>query len=87
VVRTVLVAADSRPPPAPTSDRGTPYSLAVAEQRQIPHSVLLTLDGLGHAAYLGGHSSCINAAVERYLFDLQLPPPGTVCQLDSPGPA
>jgi hypothetical protein len=68
-------------------DNATPYELAAAEQRQIPGSVLLTLNRVqGHGAYLSDYSSCIDVAVERYLFELHLPPSGTVCQPDQPVP-
>jgi pimeloyl-ACP methyl ester carboxylesterase len=68
-------------------DNATPYALAAAEQRHIPNSVLLTLNRVhGHGAYLSNYSSCIDAAVERYLFELHLPPSGTVCQPDQPVP-
>jgi TAP-like protein len=43
----------------------------------MPGSVLLTRDGDGHTSYLS--SPCAQAAIDRYLIDLTLPHPGTIC--------
>ncbi|WP_242904560.1 alpha/beta hydrolase [Actinomadura terrae] len=58
-------------------DVSTPYPDAQNVARQIPGSVLLTYDGIGHRAY--NRSACINAAVNRYLLTLRTPPPNTHC--------
>jgi hypothetical protein len=39
------------------------------------------LDSYGHTAQ-GGLSRCIDEAVDAYLIDLRLPPPGQVCRPD-----
>lgn len=61
-----------------TNDPATPYSGAVAVNRQISGSVLLTRNGNGHTAY--GTSACATQAIDMYLIDLTLPAPGTVCR-------
>jgi pimeloyl-ACP methyl ester carboxylesterase len=41
---------------------------------------LITYEGWGHTAYgNGGPSACVNAAVDRYLIDLEPPEPGLRC--------
>ncbi|MWK40354.1 alpha/beta fold hydrolase [Actinomadura sp. J1-007] len=55
----------------------TPHPWAANVQRQIPGSVLLTYDGVGHETYL--HSPCGRAATDRYLLTLNTPAPGTHC--------
>jgi pimeloyl-ACP methyl ester carboxylesterase len=62
-------------------DPATPYEDAQSTERLLANARLLTLDSFGHAAQ-GGLSRCIDDAVDRYLIDLQLPPPGLVCQPD-----
>ncbi len=61
-------------------DPATPYWDAVTVSEQLPGSRLLTLDGWGHTAI--GESACVDAAVARYLVDVELPAEGTVCQPD-----
>ena len=39
--------------------------------------MLLTYDGTGHGDY--GNSGCARDAINAYLLDLKLPPPGTHC--------
>jgi pimeloyl-ACP methyl ester carboxylesterase len=66
-----------------THDPATPYPGAVALVKQARNARLLTMDGDGHTAY-GGNSSCIDSAVEAYLFDGALPAKGTVCKQEVP---
>jgi pimeloyl-ACP methyl ester carboxylesterase len=60
-------------------DPSTNYTSAVKLDGLLPNSALLTLDGYGHTAR---GSSCIDAALARYLVDLTTPAPGTVCRQD-----
>ena len=60
-----------------THDPSTAYVWALGLQAQIPGSTLLTRDGEGHTSYVT--SDCGRAAIDGYLVDLALPPPGTVC--------
>jgi pimeloyl-ACP methyl ester carboxylesterase len=60
-----------------TNDPATPYAEAVAVNKQIAGSVLLTRQGNGHTSY--DASPCSHAAEDVYLIDLTLPAPGTVC--------
>lgn len=62
-------------------DPATPYEDAVSTSKLLASARLLTLDEYGHTAQ-GGLSRCIDAAVDRYLIELQLPPAGLVCQPD-----
>jgi len=48
--------------------------------RILPRGRLLSLNGYGHTTLLS--SSCTATAVDRYLVDLALPRPGTVCAPD-----
>jgi pimeloyl-ACP methyl ester carboxylesterase len=64
-----------------TFDPATPYGNAVALSRELPNSRLLTLDGWGHTAF-SQPSTCALQAEIRYLVDLRLPAPGTVCRPD-----
>ncbi len=61
-------------------DPATPYSGAQTVARMLPSSRLLTLDGWGHTSL--GKSSCVDAAVSRYLVRQQLPADGAVCRPD-----
>ena len=61
-----------------TRDPATPYRWSKALAGQLASGTLLTFDGDGHTAYLGG-SSCVAEAVERYLITAAPPPDGTVC--------
>lgn len=61
-----------------TNDPSTPYAWSERLTDAIPGAVLLTRDGDGHTAYLGGNS-CVDAAVNTYLLDGTPPPAGTVC--------
>jgi len=60
-----------------THDPSTSYTWALSLQAEMPRSVLLTREGYGHTSYLS--SPCAQAAIDRYLIDLTLPRPGTVC--------
>ena len=64
-------------------DVATPYRSAVRLVQQMGNARLLTMIGDGHTAY-GGNSACIDAAVEAYLFELQLPAEGTKCRQEVP---
>jgi hypothetical protein len=61
-----------------TGDPATPYAWSQALRKALPGSVLLTREGEGHTAYLGGNQ-CIDEAVDRYLLTGGTPPPGTRC--------
>ena len=60
-----------------THDSSTSYTWALSMQAQLPGSVLLTRDGDGHTSYLS--SPCAQRSIDRYLTNLILPRPGTVC--------
>ena len=45
---------------------------------------LLTIDGWGHGFFVGGRSTCADAATVAYFVDGQLPAAGTVCAEDTP---
>jgi len=60
-----------------TNDPATPYAEAQSVSSQIPNSVLLTRKGNGHTSYAS--STCAQAAEDKYMIDLTLPTPGTVC--------
>ncbi|MGW4642802.1 alpha/beta hydrolase [Sphaerisporangium sp. NPDC004334] len=59
-------------------DPATPYEWAKALASQLSSGVLLSYDGDGHTAYRTG-SSCIDAAVDRYLLTVATPKTGTLC--------
>ncbi|MFI6358248.1 alpha/beta hydrolase [Streptomyces sp. NPDC050743] len=61
-----------------TRDPATPYVWSQALARQLSSGRLLTRNGDGHLAFLQG-STCVNAAIDRYLLNDQLPPVATVC--------
>jgi pimeloyl-ACP methyl ester carboxylesterase len=62
-----------------THDPATPYRWARNLTRTLGNARLLTMRGDGHAAY-GLNSACVNAAVEGYLEEGTLPPPGATCR-------
>jgi len=64
---------------ATTSDPATPYRGARKLVRDLANARLLTMRGDGHTAY-PGNSVCVDAAVEAYVNDGALPPPGSQCQ-------
>ncbi|MEU4539438.1 alpha/beta hydrolase [Streptosporangium sp. NPDC023825] len=58
-------------------DVATPHEFAVTVSRQMPRSVLLTYEGVGHWTY--DFSPCTRAAIDRYLLTLALPRPRATC--------
>jgi pimeloyl-ACP methyl ester carboxylesterase len=66
-----------------TYDPATPYRGAKRMVAQLGNAQLLTMRGDGHTAY-GGNSSCIDAAVDAYLEDLDVPAAGTTCRQEVP---
>lgn len=66
-----------------TFDPATPYAGAEALVAELENARLLTMDGDGHTAY-GDNSTCIDVAVENYLAQLTLTPPGTRCDQNVP---
>lgn len=61
-------------------DVRTGYQWATNVAKQLGrHGRLVTYEGSGHGAY--GNTPCTTAAVDRYLIDLVVPPPGTRCPL------
>jgi pimeloyl-ACP methyl ester carboxylesterase len=62
-------------------DPNTPLVNARLAERRLGNAVLLTHDGYGHLSH-ADPSSCVQAAVGRYLVDLTTPPRGTVCPSD-----
>lgn len=58
-----------------TRDPATPYEWAQSMADQLESGVLLTRDGDGHTAY-GQGNECIDSAVDRYLVEGTVPPPG-----------
>ncbi|WP_307849759.1 alpha/beta hydrolase [Qaidamihabitans albus] len=61
-------------------DPATPYEDAVRTSRLLGDARLLTLDSFGHGAR--GESACIDAALDAYFVEGDLPPEGTVCEPD-----
>jgi pimeloyl-ACP methyl ester carboxylesterase len=61
-------------------DPATPYQGAVALDRVLLRSRLLTVDYAGHTSL--GQSQCVTRKVDAYLINGSLPPRGTVCQSD-----
>ena len=77
---------DSAPTPlvvATTYDPATPYRGALRLVRTLGNARLLTMRGDGHTAY-PGNSPCVDAAVNAYLLQGQLPAAGTVCRQEVP---
>ena len=66
-----------------TYDPATPYRGARRLTAQLGNARLMTMRGDGHTAY-GGNSPCIDEAVDAYLEEGALPPPGTVCRQEVP---
>jgi pimeloyl-ACP methyl ester carboxylesterase len=60
-------------------DPATDYAGAVASNRLLPNSRLLSYAGWGHTASYSGRSACTDDYVSLYLLDGSLPPKGTVC--------
>jgi pimeloyl-ACP methyl ester carboxylesterase len=61
-----------------TGDPVTPYTEATSLAAQLADSVLLTWHSFSHGAY-AGPSTCVHAAVDRYLLATVPPRRGTVC--------
>ena len=61
-----------------TRDPATPYEWAQALADQLESGVLITRDGDGHTGYLVGNE-CVDAAVDAYLVDGDVPADGTSC--------
>jgi hypothetical protein len=61
-----------------TGDPATPYDWAVALADQLDSGALLTWEGEGHTAY-GRGGPCVDAVVEAYLLDGEVPAEGTRC--------
>ncbi|HKD33669.1 MAG TPA: alpha/beta hydrolase [Gaiellaceae bacterium] len=61
-------------------DPATRYQNAQFVSHLLPNSRLLTVHGWGHTSLF--LSQCADEAQTRYLVDLTLPAPGTVCQQD-----
>jgi len=59
-------------------DPATSYQGAVALDRLLPRSRLLTLAGWGHTSLF--LSACVDAHLNRYLLTTRVPPRGTVCE-------
>jgi pimeloyl-ACP methyl ester carboxylesterase len=60
-------------------DPATDYAGAVASDRLLQNSRLLSYAGWGHTAAYSGRSACVDDYVSLYLLDGSLPPKGTVC--------
>lgn len=61
-----------------TGDSATPYEQAVSMAEQLESGTLLTLEGAGHGA-VTGDNSCIAEAVDKFLYDGEVPDEGTRC--------
>ncbi|HEV2310899.1 MAG TPA: alpha/beta hydrolase, partial [Acidimicrobiia bacterium] len=61
-----------------TNDPATPYEWAQGLSRELSSAVLLTVNSDMHTAYASG-STCVDAAVNRYLLTVVPPAPGTRC--------
>ena len=59
-------------------DTATPYQWGVQVADELDSGHLLTYEGDGHTAYRSG-SSCIDAAVDDYLLNGDLPASGASC--------
>jgi pimeloyl-ACP methyl ester carboxylesterase len=62
-----------------TRDSATPYAWAEEMAEALESGVLLTWDGDGHTAY--GFDACVDAEVDAYLVEGDVPEDGTVCAL------
>ncbi len=62
-----------------TNDPATPYFMAQNLHRDLPSSVLLTVDGWNHAAYSSAASTCVIGYVDRFLLNGELPANGVTC--------
>ena len=60
------------------NDPATPYVWSERAASQLPGSVLVTWEGVGHTA--AGASPCVDEIVTRFMLDGILPAPDTVCE-------
>jgi pimeloyl-ACP methyl ester carboxylesterase len=67
-----------------TYDPATPYRGGQLLARDLGNARLLTMKGDGHTAYGNGSPDCIDPAVENYLVNRVLTPPGKKCQQEVP---
>jgi pimeloyl-ACP methyl ester carboxylesterase len=65
-------------------DPATPHGGAMLAAETLANTRLLTIDGWGHAFFVGGRSTCADDAMAAYLIDLELPPVDTICPEDVP---
>jgi pimeloyl-ACP methyl ester carboxylesterase len=65
-----------------TGDPATPFGWALATRRDLVTSTLLTREGEGHTAYVGGNH-CIDGIVNAYLLTLARPEDGAICGTDA----
>lgn len=63
-----------------TGDPSTPYEAGVSLADTLG-STLLTVEGERHTVALEGQNPCVNAIVDAYLVDLELPEDGAICEL------
>ncbi len=63
-----------------TGDPATPYSWAVALDKQLANSRLLTVTAYQHTSYSASASDCVVSAVDGFLLDGTLPPEGKTCE-------
>ncbi|MEU9831154.1 alpha/beta hydrolase [Streptosporangium sp. NPDC048047] len=63
-------------------DVGTPAAWNHAAARQIPQSVLLEYEGVGHGQFR--NSVCAHDTIADYLIELKVPQPGTRCAPEYP---
>ena len=61
-------------------DPATPYPWAVGLAKQLQNGHLVTFNGSGHTAYTRG-SQCVDNAVDAYLLQGTVPPPGISCDV------
>ena len=61
-----------------TRDPATPYKWAQGLASELKNGHLITFDGDGHTAYMRSNS-CVNDAVDAYLLEGTVPPPGLKC--------
>jgi pimeloyl-ACP methyl ester carboxylesterase len=67
-----------------TYDPATPYRGGLLLARDLGNARVLTMKGDGHTAYGNGSPDCIDPAVENYLINRVLTPPGKKCQQEVP---
>ena len=63
-------------------DPATPYSWAVALNKLITNSLLITLDGDGHTGH-GRGSSCVDKTVDEYFITGKIPATDQKCDLST----